>query len=184
VRGHAAVKVFGLLLSAAGALAAQQKQPVAPAAAKQLVPDNYADHPAPVQPLPYSHKTHVTAGIQCQFCHTNPDPGVQMTFPPTASCMACHASVAKSKPAIRKLAGFSKTGKPIPWVRVYGLTPGVVWTHRKHLQAGLQCENCHGAVAQMDALAETTSVTAMGACINCHVQNKASSACRTCHLWP
>jgi hypothetical protein len=98
--------------------------------------------------------------------------------------MTCHAAIAKNKPAIRQLAAFAKSGKPIPWVRVYAVTPGVTWTHRKHLDAGLKCENCHGQVAQMDAMSETTSVTAMAVCIHCHAQNKAQTTCHTCHMWP
>src|SRR5579863_8605816 len=54
----------------------------------------------PVQPLPYSHKTHLALGLQCQGCHTNPDAAGLMTFPDTATCMKCHVSVAKNKPSI------------------------------------------------------------------------------------
>jgi hypothetical protein len=170
------------LLSMASRLAAQQPAPSS--AAKQLVPDRIGEHPAPAQPLPYSHKTHLAVGLQCKICHTNPAPGNLMTFPATSTCMTCHVTVAKNKPAIRQLANFAKSGKPIPWVRVYTVTPGVTWTHRKHLDAGLQCENCHGPVAQMDTMSETTSVTAMAVCITCHAQNKAPTTCQTCHLWP
>lgn len=179
---RAAGVLLAVLISFAGALEAQQP-PAAPAA-KQLVANRYGEHPAPAQPIPYSHKTHVARGLQCQFCHTNPDPGELMTFPASSKCMSCHATVAKHKLAIRQLAALVKSGKPIAWVRVYEVTPGVRWTHRKHLGAGFACENCHGPVGEMDAVAETTSVTAMGVCIDCHVQNKAPTACRTCHLWP
>lgn len=159
-----------------------QQAPRAPA--KQQVLDNFAPHPAPEQPIPYSHKTHLALKLQCQMCHTNPDPGNQMTFPATSTCMTCHANVAKDKPAIVKLAEFSKSGQPIPWVRVYQVTPGVTWTHRKHFQAGMQCIMCHGDVSQLDAMAQTTSVTSMGSCIGCHQAHSAPTACATCHVWP
>lgn len=164
------------------ALAAQQ--PATPPAAKQLVSNRYGEHPAPAQPIPYSHKTHVARGLPCQFCHANPDPGALMTFPATSKCMTCHATISRNKPAIRQLAAFAKSAKPIPWVRVYQITTGVTWSHRKHLHAGVNCENCHGPVGEMDAVAETTSVAAMATCIDCHAQNRAPTACRTCHLWP
>jgi hypothetical protein len=170
------------LLSIASKAPAQQTAPAA--AAKQIVPANLGDHPAPAQPLPYSHKTHLAAGLQCKLCHTNPDPGKLMTFPAASVCMTCHAVVAKDKPAIRQLADFTKSGKTIPWVRVYNVTPGVTWTHRKHLEAGVKCETCHGQVSQMDAMSEATSVTAMAVCITCHAQNKAPTTCQTCHVWP
>jgi hypothetical protein len=153
-------------------------------AAKQEVPDNIAGSAAPAQPLPYSHKTHISRGLQCRQCHTNPDPGGQMTFPPVATCMGCHNSVAKDRPAIVKLTEMSKSGQPIPWVRVYEVTPGVSWSHRVHLQAGMQCVMCHGQVGQLDAMAQTTAVTSMASCISCHQGHKAKTDCQTCHAWP
>ena len=153
-------------------------------AAKQEVPDNIAPHSPPAQPLPYSHKTHVALGLECRRCHTNPDPGIQMTFPATTICMTCHSTIAKDKPAIVKLAEFARSSQPIPWQRVYQVTPGVTWTHRKHLAAGMQCVMCHGQVAQVDAMAENTSVTSMASCISCHQSHKVSTACQICHAWP
>jgi len=120
-----------LLVSLAFSAAAQQT-PVA----KQEVPDNIAPHAPPAQPLPYSHKTHVALSLECRRCHTNPDPGNQMTFPATTVCMTCHSTIAKEKSAIVKLAEFARSGQPIPWQRVYLVTPGVTWSHRKHLAAG------------------------------------------------
>ena len=142
-------------------------------------------HPAaPEQPIPYSHKKHVAMGLECQMCHSGPDPGSQMTFPPTTTCMTCHASVATNKPAIQKLTEFAKSGQPIPWVRVYKVLPGVNWTHRKHLEAGVHCETCHGEVAQMDRMSEVTSVTTMYVCLNCHQKSNAKTTCEACHSWP
>lgn len=155
-----------------------------PAVVKQEVPDNLAQHVAPVQPVPYSHKTHLALGLRCQQCHTNPDPGAQMTFPASTTCMMCHSKIAKDRPAIQKLTQLANASQPIPWVRVYQVTPGVNWTHRKHLQAGMQCVMCHGNVAQLDAMAQTTSVVAMASCIACHQTHNANTACVTCHSWP
>jgi ABC-type nitrate/sulfonate/bicarbonate transport system substrate-binding protein len=164
---------------AAGAVRAQPPTPAAWA-----IPANLAPHPAPEQPLPFSHKTHVAMSLPCQLCHTNPTPGRQMAFPATATCMNCHATIVTDRPAIKKLAQYAKSHQPIPWVRVYQVLRGVTWTHRKHLQAGVPCENCHGAVASLDAMAETTAVTAMASCIGCHQARGASAACTVCHAWP
>jgi hypothetical protein len=148
------------------------------------VPENPAPHPAPAQPLPFSHSTHGVTGLQCEICHTNPDPGSQMTFPATSTCMICHGTVATDSPAIIKLAEFARSSQPVPWVRVYQVMPGVTWTHRAHLQAGMRCVMCHGDVTQYDAMAEITSVRAMASCISCHDAHRASNTCRTCHAWP
>ena len=172
-----------MTLVVTGVVRAQQAAPArAPGAA--AVPANLAPHPAPEQPLPFSHKTHVSRGLRCQMCHTNPEPGAQMTFPPVSSCMGCHTTVAKDRPAIATLAEMARSNQPIRWVRVYQVLPGVMWTHRKHVQAGVQCATCHGNVGELDAMAEMTGVTAMASCVTCHQAQKASTACITCHTWP
>ena len=86
--------------------------------------------------------------------------------------------------SIVKLAEFAKSNTPVPWVRVYQVTPGVTWTHRKHLQAGMQCVMCHGAVGEMETMSQATAVVAMGSCINCHQSHNAPVVCQTCHAWP
>jgi len=181
-----AVALAALLLTAPFVLAFSvwAQEPTGTHAMKPLVPGNLAEHQPPVQPIPYSHKAHLALGLECKTCHTNPDPGKLMTFPATSTCMSCHATVAKSKPAIQKLAAFAKSQQDVPWVRVYAVLPGVNWTHRKHLDAGMKCETCHGEVAQMDAMSEATSVTTMGVCITCHKANNAPTVCQTCHGWP
>jgi hypothetical protein len=163
---------------------AQQAAPPAAGEIKQEVPDNPVEHLPPDQPIPYSHKTHLALGLPCATCHTNPAPGNLMTFPATKTCMSCHQSIATKKPSIQKLASFSKSGQPIPWVRVYKVLPGVTWTHRKHLDAGMKCQMCHGQVQEMDRMSEATSVTTMGVCLSCHQAHGAPTVCQTCHQWP
>ena len=93
---------------------------------------------APEQPLPYSHKKHVAMGLECTFCHVNPEPGTQMTFPATSICMTCHQNMGKTKPDLAKLAEYAKSGETIPWVRVYKLLPGPRWSHRNSSQSRSQ----------------------------------------------
>ena len=183
----ACISILGLFVfAAAWTLPAGQssKSSVVHAKVQQEVPNNPMPHPAPDQPLPYSHKTHLALGLTCATCHSNPDPGRLMTFPATATCMQCHKATAKNKPAIQKLTEYSKSGETIPWVRVYRLLTGVQWSHRRHLQAGMKCEMCHGQVAQMERMSEVTSVTTMYSCYHCHQQHNAKTVCETCHVWP
>jgi hypothetical protein len=119
--------------------------------------------------------------MKCKDCHTNPDPGSQMTFPPTDLCMNCHLAIAKDKPAIKKLAEFAKSKQPIPWMRVYAVPSFVYWSHRTHLEADLKCEACHGPVGQMDVVVQVTNVTTMAGCVDCHREKEASTGCQTCH---
>ena len=180
-----AATFFAVIFFFAHNAKAQQASAAAAPEIKQEVPDNPVEHTPPDQPLPYSHKIHAgTLGLPCATCHTNPDPGNMMTFPSTVKCMSCHHSIATNKPSIKKLAALSKSGQPIPWVRVYKILPGVNWSHRKHLEAGMKCQMCHGQVAQMERMSEATSVTAMGVCLKCHMEHGAPTVCSTCHSWP
>lgn len=169
------------LLSAALAAGASPAERAAP---RPAVPDNIAPHPAPPQPLPFSHETHVAAAPSCGSCHVNPDPGTRMTFPDTSICMSCHDTIAANRPAIRRLREYSESCKAIPWVRIYPLTPGVLWSHRSHLAADVQCETCHGDISKTAAVAETKAIRAMASCIGCHEARAASTQCVSCHAWP
>lgn len=176
-----ATLVPALFLLLTSRLAAQPPQPVQAPPTYQDVPDTPAPSPAPIQPIPYSHKTHLALGIQCQTCHSNPAPRDLMTFPAPGICMQCHATIATDKPAIQKLTEYDKSKTLVPWVRVYVVLPGTGWSHGKHLDAGMKCEMCHGQVAQMDKMANVKSVTSMGGCRDCHNSHHAPTTCVTCH---
>lgn len=136
---------------------------------------------SPSQPIPYSHKKHLSMGLICKDCHSNPEPGDRMTFPTESKCMTCHATIAKEKPSIQKLMGYARSGKPIPWVRVYVLPGWVYWSHRSHLEVKMTCEMCHGKLPEMDVTTRATDVTKMTGCIECHRKNEASTGCKFCH---
>jgi len=183
VRVRAAVSVTVLfctaLLLLTASLGAQQNAK----SNSQKSPDSPEKRPsaAPEQPVAFSHKTHTTVQLPCQFCHTDPDPGNQMTIPDIAKCMSCHREIAKDKPAIKKLAQLAKENQPIEWVRIYSVPAFVYWSHRTHLEAKLKCEMCHGDVGQMEITTKATNVTTMGGCVDCHKRNNASTGCVTCH---
>lgn len=173
------IAVAVLVLSFIGSVRGEQSPTAALA-----VPVNSAPHPAPEQPLPFSHRQHVAnLHLDCRTCHTNPEPGKQMTFPRTSVCMGCHTAIATGEPA-HQLAAYASSDQPIPWVRIYTVLPGVSWTHRKHLQSGVQCESCHGSVGELPAMQEISAVTSMASCIGCHQRRHVSAQCVTCHAWP
>jgi hypothetical protein len=91
---------------------------------------------------------------------------------------------AHDTPAIQSLHTLAKSGHEIPWVRVYAVTPGVTWAHRPHVDAGVQCETCHGDISQADVVSETKATVAMATCISCHEAQGAKTECVTCHAWP
>jgi hypothetical protein len=180
---------FSLLLAAFGSalllfVAALSAGQTAQSQATQPdVPRDYAAPPGPTQPIPYSHKFHLSMGLQCLDCHGTGNAQSPVALPPTSKCMQCHATTGTKSPSIQKLADYDKSGKPVPWVRVYKVLPGTSFTHKEHLDVGVKCETCHGQVAQMEVMAQVTSVTSMGGCISCHQMHKAPTTCVTCHAF-
>lgn len=141
---------------------------------------------APVQPIAFPHPVHVkTLGMNCLYCHysanKSPDPGL----PAVGTCMGCHTVVGPNRPAldgkparvsesIKTLQTFAPPGqvdkwKAIPWVRIHKLPEYVRFPHMRHVSAGVTCQSCHGAVQDMDQVAQNASLN-MGWCVNCHVK--------------
>jgi hypothetical protein len=95
--------------------------------------------------------------------------------------MFCHVALAKDRPDIQKLARFAKQKQEVPWVRVYSAPDWVFWSHRTHLDAKIECERCHGRVADLDVMARVTDVTTMGGCVGCHQKSGGPTGCLACH---
>ncbi len=137
---------------------------------------------ASAQPLPFSHRTHVTAAaLKCADCHKMVSTASEAGLPETGICMRCHMAVKKERPAIAKLAEHHAAGKDVAWVRVYELPRFVLFSHRRHHgKAQIACEACHGEVAAQDVVSKAKSI-AMPACQSCHDARKANNNCDACH---
>lgn len=137
--------------------------------------------PAPVQPIAYSHKSHIAAGLTCAECHTTAETSERATIPPTAECMTCHAKERRDSPEIVKLAGFDSRKEEVPWRRVYRVPEYVYFSHAEHLSnKSITCDTCHGDVASLDVMQKLKD-TSMAACIQCHKQHSAPILCDSCH---
>ena len=55
----------------------------------------------------------------------------------------------------------------MPWVRIHRLPEHVRFPHNSHVNAGLQCQTCHGPVQEMEGVYRFSSLQ-MGWCIDCH----------------
>lgn len=140
---------------------------------------------APEQPIAYSHKTHVEAGLQCLFCHTSALRSDIAGIPSVQKCMGCHTIIATDNEAVQTLTSFWERGEPIPWNRVNNQPDFVFFSHQAHLRAGENCETCHGNVGQM-TVAQPVWRMDMGWCLDCHVKQEETKVsrltdCLTCH---
>jgi quinate dehydrogenase (quinone) len=134
----------------------------------------------PTQPIPFSHRRHVAAGMECSNCHQLASDGKQMQIPNLTECMACHQAIKTTSPAVQKMSQMQKSGQQIPWIPVYKLPAFVFFSHQKHMDAKVDCAVCHGAVRDQDVLRQEKQIS-MVACVNCHKLRKAPTSCGLCH---
>ncbi len=142
---------------------------------------------APQQPIAFSHKLHAgTNQIDCIYCHFGAQSSSIANVPPVAVCMNCHRITAADKPSIQKLTQYYESGQPVPWVRVHVLPEHVKFNHKRHVKAGITCQECHGKVEEMEVVRQVNSLK-MGWCITCHRSKlddpkfPASMDCVICH---
>jgi hypothetical protein len=124
----------------------------------------------PAQPVFFSHRRHAGVfQIDCLYCHTNTDKSPVAPMPSLDVCLGCHTVVRAASPEIQRLRGFRERGEAVPWVRIYKLADFVQFNHSRHIQAEVQCQDCHGAVEETDVLYRSSPLT-MGWCLECHLQ--------------
>lgn len=139
----------------------------------------------PEQPIDYSHRSHVEAGVQCLFCHSSALRSDIAGIPSVQKCMGCHTIIATDREAVQALTGYWERGEPIPWSRVNNQPEFVYFSHQAHLRAGENCETCHGNVGQM-TVAQPVVKMDMGWCLDCHLKQSEEKVarladCLTCH---
>lgn len=140
---------------------------------------------APQQPVAYSHRTHVEAGVQCLYCHSSALSTDLAGIPSVQKCMGCHTIIATDDEAVRALTGYWERNEPIPWERVNQQLDFVYFSHQAHLQSGVNCETCHGDIGQMTITRPVVKMD-MGWCLNCHLDQPEEKVarladCLACH---
>jgi len=123
---------------------------------------------AKTQPVPFSHEHHVSGiGIDCRYCHTSVEQGAFAGIPPTATCMNCHRQIWATAPMLEPVRESLRTGKSLEWTRVHDLPDFAYFDHSIHVQRGVGCKSCHGAVDKMPLMWQGSPLT-MGWCLDCH----------------
>ena len=153
-----------------------------------------------VQPIAFAHDVHAGSEVgqnnmDCQFCHYSAERSVDAGIPPVSTCWGCHQVVpgttAQQQTEIAKIQGYVDDGESIPWVRIYKISDHAHFPHMRHINAGLECQQCHGEVQLEGVLTERDPVWGgdnMGWCVECHRQpdpvtgrQQASTDCAVCH---
>ncbi len=158
--------------------------------------------------------------IACLHCHGGAEHSKNAGIPASNVCMNCHKFVTapwvevraemdladKEKRKARQIVSAelgklydlvrpdsssgSITPRPVEWVKVHNLPAYVYFNHGAHVNAGVDCQKCHGAVETMERVRQVSDLS-MGWCVNCHrdankfgISGKkvhASTDCVTCH---
>lgn len=153
-----------------------------------------------VQPIAFRHDIHAgseagQARMDCQFCHFSAERSVDAGLPPVSACWGCHqvilGTTAAQQAEISKIQPYVEDGESIPWVRIYKISDHAHFPHMRHINAGLECQQCHGEVQEMGVLTERSPVWGgdnMGWCVDCHRNpppetgiEQASTDCAVCH---
>ena len=122
----------------------------------------------PEQPVPFSHKHHVTGlGLQCQYCHTSVEKSSYAGIPPTKTCINCHAQIWTNAALLQPVRDSWATGQSLPWIKVHDLPDYVYFSHEIHVNKGLGCASCHGRVDQMPLMYAQNTLQ-MEWCLDCH----------------
>jgi hypothetical protein len=123
---------------------------------------------APAQPVPFSHKHHAgELGLDCRYCHQQVETQATAGIPPTHTCMTCHSQIWTQADMLAPVRDSLDKNTPIHWIRVNRLPDYVYFNHSIHIDKGIGCSSCHGAVDQMQLTARANAFE-MGFCLNCH----------------
>jgi hypothetical protein len=120
------------------------------------------------QPVPFSHKHHVTDdGIDCRYCHTSVENSSYAGLPSTHTCMSCHSRLWASSPILEPVRLSYQTNKSLEWTRVNALPEFAYFDHSIHIHKGVGCTTCHGPIGEMP-LTWRANTLYMRWCIDCH----------------
>lgn len=123
---------------------------------------------SPAQPIAFPHKVHAGDNqIPCLYCHSAARTSRHAGIPSASVCMNCHSILEKQTVEIEKLKEAVDLQRPIRWVKVHNLPDFVYFNHSQHVQSGVACQSCHGAVEKMERIEQVSPLT-MGWCLRCH----------------
>lgn len=122
----------------------------------------------PIQPVAFSHAIHAgQLGIDCRYCHNGVEKSWYSNVPSANTCMNCHNQVLKDDPKLALVRESAQSGKPIPWVQIHKTPDYVYFNHSVHVNRGVSCVHCHGAVNKMDEVYHAKPMS-MTFCLDCH----------------
>lgn len=140
--------------------------------------------PAVPQPIAFNHRKHTQdLGLNCEFCHVYVKTGAHAGLPDAETCSMCHLTPQGTTEEAARVTERISEGDPLLFSKLFRLPPHVFYTHRRHVGiAELECQNCHGAIAESERPPDRPLVrVTMGFCIDCHLEQQQTVDCNACH---
>ncbi len=127
--------------------------------------------------LIFSHKFHVIENdVECSTCHPDAETsesGTDDLLPKEEYCLNCHE---KNKETCGNCHKNPNNPTPIP--RITNYSPK--FNHKKHIDKGYKCVECHKPVEQLETADEVILPT-MQKCMTCHEVPDNQDGCYMCH---
>lgn len=136
------------------------------------------------QPIQFNHQKHVKGEhIECSVCHEYFSTSDHSGLPSLSLCKGCHAEALTKSPEEQKLIKLMASDSPPAFQKLFRMPDHVRYSHRRHVAiGGLQCETCHGGIADTTAPPPYPLVRiTMATCTGCHAARGVKTDCTQCH---
>jgi hypothetical protein len=135
------------------------------------------------QPIEFNHRMHAVENeIDCATCHLYYETETFSGFPDADVCATCHEEPLGNSAEEARLVSLLRANEPLVWHSLFRQPAHILYSHRLHVgKARLECEQCHGDLAQTTAPPRSVRKLTMGDCIACHEAGGVSVDCNTCH---
>jgi len=135
--------------------------------------------PAPDITLNFNHAYHVLEEeLECDTCHGGAETssaGQDNLLPSMEVCGDCHDIEDEDECATCHMD--PDDPEEVPRIQDYSQK----FSHERHVTAGLECQDCHEAVALKEEVGEYL-LPGMLECQDCHDRKNASLECESCHM--
>jgi len=81
--------------------------------------------------------------------------------------MSCHTQIKAYSPKLAAVRESWKTGQPVNWVRIHKVPDYTYFNHAVHVNRGVSCYSCHGAINEMKVVYQHEPQS-MSWCLDCH----------------
>lgn len=136
----------------------------------------------------FSHRIHaVEQELACLSCHQEARRADAPGMPEPDHCEVCHAELDLKKPPEKQVATLF-AGDDFRAVHAGRQEAEIVFSHVRHVAAGVDCDACHAEVAGSTRV-DADMRLSMDVCVACHAARNVAGACATCHRevgtdWP